>query len=154
MKVLLAIIASGVVLCLGAALWFGSDKVAVWNQVVKSDVTAALDRQLGEIRVKRTEAHTRVERLAAAMHNLREGTIYSEVRAEALATRIERTAALQERSEAGLRKLRDLIAARTEANLGGVTYSPQELSLLGDRFAGSGLLWSKPGRCSSRARRG
>lgn len=131
MKVVLAIIA----LCLGAALWFGSDTVSTWTQVLRSDATAAIDQQLGEIRVKRAEAHTRVERLSAAMDRLREGQITTEVRAEQLAKRVERAAALQARSEEGLRRLRDLIAARSEATLGGVTYSPQALSSLGNRLA-------------------
>jgi chromosome segregation ATPase len=135
MKVVLAIIALGVVSCAAAALWFGSDKVSTWNQVLRSDATAAIDRHLGEIRVKRAEAQTRVERLSVAMERLREGHVATEVRAEQLAKRIERTAALQARSEAGLRGLRDLIAARSEATLGGVTYSPQALSALGDRLA-------------------
>lgn len=134
MKVVLAVIAIGVV-SFATALWFGSDKVSTWNEVLRSDATAAIDRHLGEIRVKRTEVHTRVERLSAAMDRLRKGQITTEVRAEQLAKRVERAAALQARSEAGLRRLRDLIAARSEATLGGKTYSPEELSQLGNRLA-------------------
>jgi len=118
-----------------AAIWIGPAKIGTWNTVVKNDVVAAIETRLGEIRVRQTEVHQRVSGLAQGIDRLREGQITTEVRAEQIAKRVERTAALQVRAESGLGRLRDLIAANVAATLGGKTYSPQELNPLGERVA-------------------
>ena len=135
MKWLTALIVLACITVIGLTAWIGPEKLATWNRVVKTDVVAAIDARLGEVRVRQTEMHQRVSGLSQGIDRLREGQITTEVRAEQIAKRVERAAALQLRAESALGSLRDLIAAKTGAVLGGKTYSPQELNPLGERVA-------------------
>jgi len=135
MKWLTALIVLACITAIGLAAWIGPEKLATWNRVVKTDVVAAIEARLGEVRVRQTEMHQRVSGLSQGIDRLREGQIATEVRAEQIAKRVERASTLQLRAESALGRLRDLIAAKTGAVLGGKTYSPQELNPLGERVA-------------------
>ncbi len=135
MKWLIALVVLACVTAIGLAAWIGSDKLGTWNHVVRSDVVTAIETRLGEVRVRQTEMHQRVASLAEGVNRLREGQITTEVRAEQITMRVERTAMLQVRAESSLGRLRDLIAANGAATLGGKTYSPQELNQLGESVA-------------------
>jgi len=136
MKWLIALVVLACIFAIGLAAWIGPEKFGTWNRVVKTDVVAAIEARLGEVRVRQTEMHQRVASLSAAMETLREGQITTEVKAETFSKRVERTAALQARAESALGRLRDVIASKTGAVvLGGKTYSPQELDRLGGGVA-------------------
>ena len=135
MKTLTVVVVLVCITALGLAVWIGPEKLGTWNRVVRSDVVTAIETRLGEVRVRQTEMHQRVASLAEGINRLREGQITTEVRAEQITMRVERTAMLQVRAESSLGRLRDLIANNGAATLGGKTYSPQELTQLGERVA-------------------
>jgi DNA repair exonuclease SbcCD ATPase subunit len=135
MKLFLGLIALVCAIVLGVGVWIGPEKLGVYNSVVHSDVVAAIDNRLGDVRIRKAEAHQRVVSLSQAVEHLREGQIASEVKAEQLAKRADRVASLQARVESSLKRLRELISANAEASLGGKTYSPQQLNELGERVA-------------------
>lgn len=133
MKWLIALVVLACVTAIGLAVWIGPAKMGTWNTLVRQDVVASIDNRLGEVRVRQTEMHQRVASLAEGVNRLREGQITTEVRAEQIAKRVERTATLQVRAESALGRLRDLIAANVPATLGGETRSTQQLNALAER---------------------
>ena len=118
----------------GAVAFFGVPKIRTWLKVGSESASAGIDRSLGESRVKQTEAKESIAKLERTCDELFEGKIKAEVKAEQLDRQLATLKSQKQATEESLGKLRDLIAAKEPAVLGGKTYSVGELQSTADHL--------------------
>ncbi len=122
MKTILRIVVIMGLSCAAAVASFSSPRVGV----VVDKVAEAIDTRLGKLDIAEKILAQRLEKMEAAEQNLRKGKIGQQVRAEALQKSI-----MDEEEKIGdidkaLRILHGSIAAKTDAEFNGVTYTLEQ----------------------------
>lgn len=102
-------------------------------EVAKEKLLAKIDSMLGEMDVKRKEIEISVNALKEGIDGLRKAKIKAQVKGD----QVKRQAAPFEEKlkslDTTLSKLRDHLASGEAAEIGGKTYSPDELKAMGDK---------------------